>query len=148
MSELTVEAVNCIEKSSLALLTTVGEDNKPYMRYIGPFVNDGLDISFFTMLDTQKVKHIDNNPFVSIYVHTLSQPDDDSKSVVITGKAVRVSEGDEFNRIFEKLNLKSPGYMKYLSGAGVKPWAIYHVTAKTVQFTDLSKSNRTVMEEL
>jgi general stress protein 26 len=148
MSEMTTEAIRHIEKSSIALLTTVGEDSKPYMRYIGPFVNDGLTVSFFTICETRKVKHITANPFVTLFFQNLGLNVDEFRSVIITGKADRVHDGVEFNSIFEKLDQKSPGYKKYLSGSGVKPWAIYKVTAKTVQFTDLSKKEKSIIEEM
>jgi general stress protein 26 len=67
MSEMTAEALGYIEKSIYALLITVGEENKPCVRYVGPFVNNGLDIYFFTSKDSRKVKHVECNPFVTLY---------------------------------------------------------------------------------
>ena len=39
MSELAAEALGYIEKSLYALLVTVGEENRPCVREIGPFIN-------------------------------------------------------------------------------------------------------------
>jgi general stress protein 26 len=66
MSDLAVEAVGFIEKSPYALLITVGKENKPFVREIGPFVNNGLDIYFVTRIDSQKVKHIGINPVIQV----------------------------------------------------------------------------------
>jgi uncharacterized pyridoxamine 5'-phosphate oxidase family protein len=49
-----VQAIAYIEKSKHALLATVGEDNRPSVLKIGPFVNKGLDVYFVTRLDSQK----------------------------------------------------------------------------------------------
>ncbi len=73
MSVTAAEAVGYIEKSSYALLVTVGEDNKPSVREIGPFANSGLDIYFVTRIDSQKVKHITVNPFITLYFPNTNQ---------------------------------------------------------------------------
>jgi general stress protein 26 len=70
MSDTVVQAIAHIEKSKYALLATVGEDNRPSVREVGPFVNNGLDIYFVTRLDSQKVKHIGMNSGVTLYFPT------------------------------------------------------------------------------
>lgn len=104
MSDATVEAVSYIEKSSYALLITVGDDNKPSVREIGPFVNNGLDIYFVTRIASQKVKHINLNPFVTLYFPNTNQVAKEFKSIAIVGKAGRVPEGNEFNGVLDKLD--------------------------------------------
>ncbi len=148
MSDTALEAIGYIEKSPYALLVTVGKENKPFVRYIGPFVNNGLDIYFMTRIDSQKVKHIGNNPFVTLYFQNPNQPMEEYKSVALTGKAARVPEGNEFNAVVEKLGQKSPGFKNYISGDGFKNWTICKITATALQCTDLSKSFKTVKEEL
>ena len=148
MSALAAEAVSYIEKSSYALLITVGEENKPAVREIGPFVNNGLDIYFVTRIASQKVKHIGVNPFITFYFPNTNQSVKEFRSVAVTGKAVRVPEGDEFNGVLEKLERKSPGYKKYIGNEGFTIWTIYKMTAKSLQSTDYSKSSRTVKEEV
>ena len=146
MSDATIEAVNYIEKSPYALLVTVGEKNRPFVREIGPFVNDGLDIYFVTRRDSRKVRHINVNSFVTLYFPNTKQDAKEFRSVAVTGKAARVPEGNEFNGVLKKLDGKSPGYMKYIGKEGFKIWTIYKMTAESLQSTDYSKSTRTVTE--
>ena len=148
MSDTAQEAVGYIEKSPYALLVTVDEGNKPCVREIGPFVNNGLDIYFVTRLDSQKVKHIDVNPHVTLYFPNTNQEVKKFRSIAITGKAARVPEGNEFNGVLEKLEQKSPGYRKYISKEGFTVWTVFKITAKSLQSTDYSKSTRTVKEKI
>jgi nitroimidazol reductase NimA-like FMN-containing flavoprotein (pyridoxamine 5'-phosphate oxidase superfamily) len=146
MSDAATEAVRYIEKSSYALLITVGEENTPFVREIGPFVNNGLDIYFVTRVDSQKVKHIEANSIVTLYFPNTSQDVKEFRSIAVTGKAARVPEGDEFNGVLEKLDRKSSGYRKYIGNEGFEIWTIYKLTAGSFQSTDYSKSTRTVKE--
>jgi nitroimidazol reductase NimA-like FMN-containing flavoprotein (pyridoxamine 5'-phosphate oxidase superfamily) len=148
MSQSSQEAVSYIEKSPYALLVTVGEENKPCVREIGPFVNDGLDIYFVTRLDSQKVKHINANPCVTLYFPNTNQEANKFRSIAITGTAGRVPEGDEFNGVMDKIEQKSPGYRKYISKEGFTVWTVFKITAKSLQSTDYSKSTRTVKEKI
>jgi nitroimidazol reductase NimA-like FMN-containing flavoprotein (pyridoxamine 5'-phosphate oxidase superfamily) len=148
MSDATVEAIKYIEKSPYALLVTVGEKNRPFVREIGPFVNDGLDIYFVTRMDSRKVRHVNVNSFVTLYFPNTKQDAQEFRSVAVTGKAARVPEGNEFNGVLEKLDRKSPGYKKYISNEGFKIWTIYKMTAESLQSTDYSKSTRTVTQAI
>jgi hypothetical protein len=148
MSDMRTEAISYIEKSPFALLVTVGEENKPYLRHIGPLVNIGLDIYFVTRIDSQKVKHIDCNPFVTLYFQSPSQTVEEFKSIVVSGKAARLPQGGEFNDVLERLGAISPGYKKYISSDGFKAWTIYKTSASTLECTDLAKSTKTVKVEI
>ena len=148
MSELATEALGYIEKSLYALLVTVGEENRPCVREIGPFINDGFDIYFMTRLDSRKIKHIGANPFVTLYFPNMNRAAKEFRSVAITGKAARVPEGREFDGVLEKLERKSPGFKKHIINEGFTIWTIYKMTATSLQSTDYSKSTRTVKEEL
>lgn len=61
---------------------------------------------------------------------------------------MRLLEGDEFNDVLERLGEKSPGYKKYIISGGFKLWAIYKMTANSLECTDLSKSTKTVKIEI
>lgn len=148
MNVIVKEAVGHIEKSSYALLMTVGEENRPCAREIGPFVNDGLNVYFVTRIDSQKVKHIGVYPFVTLYFPNTNPTVKEFRSVAVTGRARRVPAGDEFNGVLEKLERKSPGYKKYISSEGFNVWTIYKMIATSLQSTDYSKSTRTVKVEV
>jgi nitroimidazol reductase NimA-like FMN-containing flavoprotein (pyridoxamine 5'-phosphate oxidase superfamily) len=144
MSNIRTEAVNYIESSPFALLVTVGDELKPCLRHIGPLVNIGLDIYFVTRIDSQKVKQIEVNPLITLYFQRSNQTVEEFKSIAVSGKAVRLPDGDEFDDVLEKLGEKSPGYKKYISSEGFKVWAIYKISSKSLECTDLSKSTKTV----
>jgi uncharacterized pyridoxamine 5'-phosphate oxidase family protein len=148
MSDIAAEAVSYIEKSSYALIVTVGEENKPSVREIGPFVNNGPDIYFATRINSQKVKDISINPFVTLYFPNTNQAMKEFRSVAVSGKAARVPEGIEFDDVLDKIEHKSPGYRKYISKEGFNIWTVYKMTATSLQSTDYSKSTRTVKEEI
>jgi hypothetical protein len=70
------------------------------------------------------------------------------KGVTIAGKAARVPEGNECNDVLEKLGQKSPGFKKHISIDGFKAWAMYKMTAQSLQWTDLGTSTKTVKEDV
>jgi uncharacterized pyridoxamine 5'-phosphate oxidase family protein len=146
MSALTAEAIGYIEKAPFALLVTVGEGNKPFARYVGPIVNIGLAVYFVTRGSSQKVKHMDKNPFVTLHIQLPEQPLKDFKGLSLAGKAVRVPEGSEYNEVLDLLGKKSPGFKNYVCGDTAKSWVLYKVTADTLHYTDLAKSTKTVIE--
>jgi uncharacterized pyridoxamine 5'-phosphate oxidase family protein len=148
MSPLAEESVSFIDKSSYAVLVTVGEENKPFVREIGPLVNKGLDIYFVTRIASQKVKHIEAHPIVTLYFPNTNQSAKEFRSIAVTGTTVRVPEGGEFDGVLEKLERKSPGYKNYISNEGFTIWTIYKMTTKSIQSTDYSKSTRTIKEEV
>jgi hypothetical protein len=78
----------------------------------------------------------------------MNQAINEFMSVAVTGKAERVAEGDEFSGVLGKLDGKSPGYKKYICNEGFKIWTIYKMAAVSPQFTDYSKSPRTIREDV
>jgi nitroimidazol reductase NimA-like FMN-containing flavoprotein (pyridoxamine 5'-phosphate oxidase superfamily) len=146
MSEIATEAVSYIEQSPCALLVTVDDENKPCVRYIGPFVNNGLDIYFVTRIESRKVEQIERNPFVTLFIQSPAQSAEELKSVALSGKAARVPQGDEILDVLEKLGRKSPGFKSYIDKEGFTSWAIYKIKTESLQFTDLSKAPKTIKE--
>ncbi|HUI93790.1 MAG TPA: pyridoxamine 5'-phosphate oxidase family protein [Chitinivibrionales bacterium] len=148
MSDLSSDAAAYIEKSMIALLVTVGEENKPFVRFVGPLVNTGLNVYFTTALDSRKVRHIAANPNVTLNFQNPVISQEEFKSVALSGKASQVPEGKEFDEVLKMLAKKSPGFGKYIKDRGFKNWAIYKVEGKTLQVTDLAKSKKTITEEI
>jgi uncharacterized protein len=148
MSELSAQAIEYIEKSSVLLLVTVDKENKPSTRYVGPYVNNGLNIFFMTMKDSRKVKHINGNPFVSLYIQLTEQPAEKFKSVGVSGRAMLVGQGAEFDDIFDRIGQKSPGFKNWLLKDGLDKWVVCKVTAASLHYTDFSKSKKTMTEEI
>jgi nitroimidazol reductase NimA-like FMN-containing flavoprotein (pyridoxamine 5'-phosphate oxidase superfamily) len=148
MSDISSEAIVYIQESSYALLVTVGDENKPFVRYVGPVVNDGPDIYFVTRIVSQKVKHIGDNPRVVLHFQNPSQASEQFKSLSVSGTAVRIANEMEFRRALDKLEQKAPAYGTWIRKDGFASWAIYKTTAQSLQWTDLSKSSMTITEDL
>jgi nitroimidazol reductase NimA-like FMN-containing flavoprotein (pyridoxamine 5'-phosphate oxidase superfamily) len=148
VNESITEAIGHIEKSTYALLVTVGEENKPFAREIGPFVNSGLDIYFVTRLDSQKIKQFTLNPYITLYFPNMNLDPREFKSVTVTGTCVRIPAGAEFDGVLDKMDRKSPGYVKYMSKEGFEIWTIFKMAAKTLQYTNYLKSTKTVKIEI
>lgn len=148
MNELITEAINYIEKATYALLITVGEENKPFVREIGPFVNNGLNVYFATRIDSQKVKHFNINPFFTLYFPNNNLEPKEFMSIAITGTTSRVKDETEINYVLDELDHKSPYYKKHISKEGLDIWAIYKLTSETLQLTDYSKPTRTIKTEV
>lgn len=148
MSELTNTAIDYIEKSPFALLVTVGEENRPSTRLVGPVVNDGLVVYFVTRIDSRKAGHMKSNPFVTLVFQKANQLVEKFTSVTINGHVSIVPEGDEFKTAVEKLGKVSPGYLKYINKDNFKSWAFYKVSADTLEFVDHSKSTRPIIEQV
>jgi hypothetical protein len=67
---------------------------------------------------------------------------------LFTGKAMHIPRGDEFDGVLEKLGQKSPYFKNWLLKDEFKTWIIYKMTAATLQYTDFSKSKKTITEEI
>jgi general stress protein 26 len=148
MSQIIDEAINYIVKSPYALLITVDENKRPSSRYIGPVVNNGLDIYFLTRKDSIKTEHIKSSPFVSLVFQSPEQTIKTFRCVTINGTAEYLQQGNEFDDAWEKMGKMSPGYKEYVGKEGFKIWAMYKVTGDSVQLVDLSKSTRTITEKI
>jgi len=148
VSEIQADAIRYIEDSTYAMLITVGEDKRPYARYVGPFVNDGLNLYFITSLDSRKIAHISANPAVMLYFQMPNQTPGAFKSVAVAGTAGRVPEGNEYEDVLKKLGDKSPGFRKWLNSKEAKAWTIYRITAASMQYTDFAQAKKTIAEEI
>jgi general stress protein 26 len=148
MDAIIEEAGTYIKSAPYPLLVTVGEEDKPYARYIGPVVTDGLDVLFVTRIDSHKVKHIGLHPSVILYFQNADQTPKKFRSVAVSGKAHRISDEIDFNNALDKLGQKSPEYKNYIDKDGPLIWAIYQVTAVTLQYTDFAKSTRTITQKI
>ena len=111
-------------------------------------VNSGLDIFFATRKDSQKVNQVNNNPEVILYFQVPNQTIEEFRSVIITGKASPLSDEKEFNGVLDKLGQKSPEYKNYINRDGFEVWSIYKVSAYTLQYTDFTKSKKTIRQDI
>lgn len=142
------DAINYIEQSKLSLLTTIGEDNAPYVRPIGAFANNGVDIYFTTAKNSEKVKHINANPIVTFYFQNEGQSYESFKNASVIGEAIELSSSEEFDKAVEGISLRYPVIKELVDKGDIKNSVIYKVKAKSIKFSDYTKSPREVLENI
>jgi general stress protein 26 len=134
------DAVAFLEETSTALLTTFIGENRLDSRLVGPFVHDGPTVYIFTLNSSNKINQIHKNPCVSLYLQNKFENTKDYKSLSINGKAVKVTNDNEFNTAKEKLERKSHGYKKWIDKDGWEKWAIIKVRPELIKYIDNGKS--------
>lgn len=146
MSEILSESIEYIEQSKVGLLITVGEDSSPYIRSIGAFSNDGANIYFETKRESNKVRHIKQNPVVTFYFQNEGQAYNTFKSVAVTGEASEVLDGVEFDNAVEGISKRYPIIKEQISNGAFKDSSIYKVKAKFVKLADYTKNPKEIKE--
>ncbi|AGK98914.1 pyridoxamine 5'-phosphate oxidase family protein [Clostridium pasteurianum] len=148
MSEISNQATKYIEQSKLAWLITVGEDKRPYVRPMGAFFNDGLDLYFLTAKKTDKVKQINTNPTVTFYFENPEQSYDTFKSVAVSGEAVEVLEESEFKKAVEGIGIRYPAIKGNVENGNIKDSSIYKINTNFIKTADYTKSPKEVSENI
>ncbi|AND84767.1 pyridoxamine 5'-phosphate oxidase family protein [Clostridium tyrobutyricum] len=147
MSEVLNESIKYIEQSKTGLLITTGEDGYPYVRIMGAFSNDGANLYFETGKNSNKVKHIKNNPVVTFYFQNENQAYDTFKSVSVTGEASEVLQGDDdFNKAVDGISIRYPILKENVSKGKIGESAIYRIKTKFIKLADYTKNPKEVKE--
>lgn len=149
MSPLLSTAVEYLSQFRAVLLITVGEGNVPFVRPVGPFVNDGPDVYFWTDPKSEKVRHIADNPAVTLYFQKEGAEYGNFTSLAVSGIMSHVVDGQELAGFLDKLGLKDPRFREWLEkGGGLETGGIYKVKANRIRFTDNSKKPNRVEVKL
>ena len=141
MNKTIDDAITLLEETSTGLLTTFIGEYRLDSRLIGPFVNDGLNIYIFTLNNSNKISHIDKNPCVSLYLQNKFENTKEYKSILINGKACKITNDNESNNVRDKLEIKSIGYKNWIDKEGWEKWTIIKVQPELIKYTDISKSH-------
>jgi general stress protein 26 len=142
------DAIKLLEETSTALLTTFIEKNKLDSRLIGPFVNDGLNVYIFTKNNSTKISQIDKEPSVSFYLQNKFENTKEYKSILINGKAIKITKDNEQKNVKDKLEIKSIGYKKWIDKDGWEKWTILRVQPELLKYTDNSKAQSSQFIEI
>jgi len=142
MSNVINDAIWYIESSQLGILATTGKDNIPKLRVIRGFANDGVNVYFATNKDTEKVKHINENPNVTLFFQNEGQDFGSFTNLTITGIAKVVENKEELSKAIEDISVRHPNLKKIADNNELKTSGtlIYKVDAKAVKFLDREKS--------
>ncbi|WP_197374289.1 TIGR03667 family PPOX class F420-dependent oxidoreductase [Mycolicibacterium baixiangningiae] len=84
-TELTAEVTGRLEFDRSAWLTTVAKSGQPVPRLVW-FYFDGTDVVVYTMPEAGKVRHIKNNPLVSLNLDS----DGKDRGVIVVGGPARI----------------------------------------------------------
>ena len=148
MSEISNGAIEYIEQSKLGWLISVGEDKRPYIRPMGAFFNDGLDLYFLTAKKTEKVKQINANSIVTFYFENPEQTYDTFKSVAVSGEAVEVLEENEFKKAVDGISIRYPAIKDSVENGNIKDSSIYKINTNFIKAADYTKSPKEVSENI
>ncbi|MGE2717743.1 TIGR03667 family PPOX class F420-dependent oxidoreductase [Mycolicibacterium litorale] len=83
--ELTADVSDRLENDRSAWLTTVAKSGQPVPRLVW-FHFDGTDVVVYTQPDAGKVRHIKNNPLVSVNLDS----DGKDRGIVVVGGPARI----------------------------------------------------------
>jgi len=139
MNEIINKSTDYISESSIGLLITVDIEKRPQSRYIGPFINYGLNVVFTTSKESKKIAEIRDNEYVSLYFSN-----GDKKSVQINGKAEIVENTIEVNDYIERMSEKSEGTKKWLNSKDFEKYCFIKIITSNVQYTDLANTMKTI----
>lgn len=142
MSQLIEKSIEYVENSKVGLLITVDDKKVPFVRPIGAFSNEGVNIYFLTAKETEKVNHINLKPIVTFYFENEGQPFDSFKSVAISGQASEVTENDELNRAIDAISIRYPIIKEKVSNGEFEKSSIYVVKGKSIKLADYTQSPR------
>ena len=144
MSNIIDDAKWYIESSQLGILATTGKYNIPQLRVIRAFANDGVDLYFTTNKDTEKVKHINENPNVTLFFQNEGQDFGSFTNLSITGVAKVVEDKEELNKAVEAISVRHPKLKEIVDNNELQSSGtlIYKIDAKSVKFLDREKSKK------
>lgn len=148
MSQVVDKAIKYVEQSKIGLLLTVDENKVPFVRSIGAFSTDGANVYFLTAKATEKVKHIKENPVVTIHFQNEGQPIQTFRSVAITGEASEVTDSGEFEKAVEDISVRYPLIKDRVASGDIRDSSIYVIKAKFIKSADYTETPREVIINL
>lgn len=103
------------------------------------FVNDGDKIYFGTGSKAQKAQNMARDELVSIAITAPYKTWDDIKGVSIGGRARRVTEAKEFQRVGELMFKKFPQISKYADFGEGMELALFRIDPEVISILDYSQ---------
>jgi Uncharacterized stress protein (general stress protein 26) len=136
MSEIIEKAKKYVEQSKIGFLLTVDENNIPFVRPIGAFAQEGLDIYFLTRRETEKVKHIEINPIATVYFRNENQDFEKFRSESISGEIFELTKENEIKEAIEKISVRYPKVKELVDSGEFHKYLIFVVKAKLLKSAD------------
>lgn len=126
-----------IKRQKLAVISTVGVDNKPESAVLEFSETDELELVFDTFTTSRKYKNLLSNKNVSFVIGW-----DEDITVQYEGEVHQLSS-DELEK-YQKICLaKNPAFAKWMQTEGIK---FFKVIPKWIRYSDLNKEPWEVFE--
>lgn len=119
-------------------VATVREDGFPQATTVS-YVNDGLTIYFGTGAHAQKARNIARCEKVSLTINRPYKTWDEIEGVSIGGRAVKVTEADEQNKVGQLMFKKFPQIANYAANPPDTELALFRIDPIVISLLDYRK---------
>lgn len=124
------------------VLATVDSESAPALRTLGSFVvGDGYKTYFSTNKETAKVEQIEKNQNVSVLFQHENQELSSYYNVEIKGKAKKITEEAELNKVIELLGNKNPRFKERIAKNGLGSTMIFSIDPVQLKVVDFKKGS-------
>ncbi len=132
------QIVSILDAADDLTVATVRPDGWPQATTVS-FVNDGMKIYFGAWSKSQKTQNITRDPRVSITVNAPYKSWDKIRGVSLAGRARRVQDTQEMQRIFTLMVEKFPQIGQFVKGGADVEMALFCVEPSVVSVLDYSQ---------
>jgi nitroimidazol reductase NimA-like FMN-containing flavoprotein (pyridoxamine 5'-phosphate oxidase superfamily) len=131
-------AVSALDAAADLTIATLRPDGFPQATTVS-FVSDGLKIYFGAGVESQKAKNIARDNRVSLAVTAPYKSWDDIRGVSIGGRAVKVTDAAEMQKMSALMAKKFPQAAKYTAAFPEFEMVVFRIDAEVVSLLDYSK---------
>ncbi|WP_395644655.1 pyridoxamine 5'-phosphate oxidase family protein [Terricaulis sp.] len=133
--DLIVSILNAANDLTIA---TLREDGYPQATAVS-FVSDGLTIYFGTGAQAQKARNIARDNRVSISITDPYKAWNEIRGVSIGGRAVRLTDPNEMNKVGALMMTKFPQIQQYVQFGEAMEMALFRIDAEVFSILDYSQ---------
>lgn len=132
------QIVSIINDAADLTIATVRADGWPQATTVS-YVNDGLTLYFGTWVKSQKTTNLTRDPRVSLTINLPYQTWDQIRGLSMSGKAHRVREPAELERIFQLMIGKFPQTGQFLKGSADVEMALFRIDIEHISVLDYTQ---------
>jgi general stress protein 26 len=134
---LTRDVIFILDQANDMTIATVREDGYPQATTVS-YVNEGLIIYFGCAAQSQKAKNIGHNAKVSLTVNLPYASWDEIRGLSVGGKAARVTDAKEMDRVGQMMLRKFPQIALY-APADMEQLVVFRITPEIISVLDYRK---------
>jgi Uncharacterized stress protein (general stress protein 26) len=133
------ETETYLNQTKYVTLATVSQEKVPALRALGAFAADGYSVYFNTQNHTEKIRHIEENPHVSLFFQHENQELANFVNVTITGKAVPLTTDEEIKEAVNVIGQRNVRFKERIAENGLGNSLLYRVEPTEVKVLDFKK---------